>query len=188
MSNEKAWFIISTQGIGSRGALQVQSLLDLLGYEATIWTPTVKVPLTISGKVKKQDKILFPSYVFINTVIDDSKLEQALIEAKIGRFLKLPGETLPTKIAEIEIEHIKKLEESNAEPVPEEIISIEVGNLVEICVGPFVGFKGIVMKISGHSASIDTLIFGRSTPVSINIAHLSKLTENNPNEKKATEV
>jgi len=181
---EKAWYIISTQGIGSRGVFQIQAVLDILGYEGLLWTPTVKIPLTISGKVKNQDKILFPSYVFINTIIDDSRLEQALIEAKIGRFLKLPGEVLPTKIAEEEIEHIKRLEESNAEPVPEEIIAIDVGNFVEICAGPFVSFKGIVMKISGHSATVETLIFGRSTPVSINVTHLSKLTEKNPNEEK----
>lgn len=187
MSNEKAWHIISTQGIGSKGVFQIQAVLDILDYEGTIWTPMVKVEATTLGRIKSTDKTLFPSYVFLNAVIDDSKLEQALIEAKIGRFLKLPGETLPTKISDLDIEHIKDLEEANAEPVPEEIIAIDVGNLVEICVGPLVGFKGIVVKVSGHSASIDTLIFGRSTPVSVNIAHLSKLTESNPNETNPTE-
>lgn len=186
--SEKAWYVISTQGIGSRGAIQIQSLLDLLEYEGLIWTPTVKIPITCRGRIQNNNKALFPSYVFINAVIDDSRLEQALIEAKIGRFLKLPGESLPTKISAEDIEHIKKLEESNAEPVPEDIIAIDVGNLVEICVGPFIGFKGIVMKVSGHSASIDTLVFGRSTPVSVNIAHLSKLTEKNPNEKENPEA
>lgn len=186
--SDKAWYVISTQGIGSRGAIQIQSLLDRLEYEGLIWTPTVKVPVTRYGKLQNNDKTLFPSYVFLNAVIDDSKLEQALIEAKIGRFLKLPGEVLPTRISEEDIERIKKLEESDAEPVPEEIIAIDIGNLVEICVGPFIGFKGIVMKISGHSASIDTLIFGRSTPVSVNIAHLSKLTETNPDAKKTIEA
>lgn len=185
---DKAWYVVSTQGIGSRGALQIQSLLDRLEYEGLIWTPTVKVPVTKYGKVQNNDKTLFPSYVFLNAIIEDSRLEQALIEAKIGRFLKLPGEVLPTKISFEDIEYIKKLEESNVEPVPEEIITIEEGNLVEVCVGPFIGFKGIVMKVSGHSASIDTLIFGRSTPVSVNIAHLSKLTEKNPNEKENPEA
>ncbi|MGH7974908.1 MAG: transcription termination/antitermination protein NusG [bacterium] len=184
--SEKAWYIISTQGIGSRAVLKIQAILDVLGYEGMLWTPMIKIPpTTTTKKVKINGTILFPSYVFIQAVIDDSKLEQALMEAKFGKFLKLPGSTLPSQIEEICIEHIKKLEESNVEPVPEEIISIELGNLVEICVGPLIGFKGIVVKISGHSASIDTLIFGRSTPVSVNIAHLSKLTENNPNEEKA---
>jgi transcription antitermination factor NusG len=186
--SEKAWYIVSTQGIGARGALQIQSLLDRLEYDGLLWSPTLKVPILKYGKTQNNDKTLFPSYVFINTVIDDSKLEQALIEAKIGRFLKLPGETLPTKISEEDIDHIKKLEESDVEPMPEEIISIDIGNLVEICVGPFIGFKGIVTKISGHSASIDTLVFGRSTPVSVNIAHLSKLMETNPNEKENPEA
>jgi transcription antitermination factor NusG len=186
--SEKAWYIVSTQGIGSRGVLQIQAVLDILNYECTVWTPMVKVAATTLGRIKESDKTLFPSYVFLNTIIDDSRLEQALIEAKIGRFLKLPGETLPTKISDADIEHIKRLEEANAEPVPEEIIAIDIGNLVEICVGPLIGFKGIVVKISGHSASIDTLIFGRSTPVSVNIAHLSKLTEKNPNEEKTIEA
>jgi transcription antitermination factor NusG len=185
---EKAWYVISTQGIGSRAVFQIQAVLDILNYEGTIWTPMVKIPLTTTGRTKSSDKILFPSYVFLHTVIDDSRLEQALIEAKIGRFLKLPGETLPTKIADTEIEHIKQLEENNVDPVPEDIIAIELGNLVEICVGPFIGFKGIVVKISGHSASIDTLVFGRSTPVSVNLAHLAKLTETNPNEEKTVEA
>lgn len=186
--SEKAWYIISTQGIGSKGVFQIQAVLDNLDYEGTIWTPMVKVVATTLGRIKNKDKTLFPSYVFVHAVIDDSRLEQALIEAKIGRFLKLPGMTLPTQISEVEIEHIKRLEEANADPAPEEIIAIDIGNLVEICVGPLIGFKGIVVKISGHSASIDTLIFGRSTPVSVNIAHLSKLTEKNPDEEKAKEI
>jgi len=185
--SEKAWYVISTQGIGARGVLKVQALLDVLQYEGLVWTPMVKIPATTtSKKAKSTDTTLFPSYVFIEATINDSKLEQALMEAKIGKFLKLPGETLPTAISKEDIEHIKQLEVANAEPVPEEIIDINLGNLVEICVGPLIGFKGIVVKISGHSASIDTLIFGRSTPVSVNIAHLSKLTENNPSEEKAS--
>ena len=181
------WYIISTQGInGSRSVLQIQSLLDRLDYQAMVWTPAVKLTITKYGKQQNTDKPLFPSYVFINTVIDDSKLEQALMEAKIGRFLKLPGEILPTKISELDIENIKQLEETSTEPVPEEIIAINVGNLVEVCVGPFRGIKGIVSKIIGHTVYVETLVFGRSAPVNFNITHLSKLTENNPNEEKAT--
>ena len=185
--SEKAWYVISTQGIGSKGALQIQALLDNIEYEGLIWTPALKIPIMRYGKSQNNDKTLFPGYVFIQAVIDDSKLEQALVEAKIGRFLKLPGDILPTKISEEDIERIKKLEELDVETVPEEIMAIDIGNLVEICVGPFIGFKGIVMKVSGHSASIDTLIFGRLTPVSVNIAHLSKLTERNPDEKENQE-
>lgn len=185
--SDKAWYIVSTQGIGSRGVFKIQAILDILGYEGLIWTPMVKVGATTVNikKLKSIDKTLFPSYVFIQTVINDSKLEQALVEAKIGRFLKLPGETMPTMISEEDIEHIKDLEEANSEPVPEDIIAIDIGNFVEICVGPLIGFKGIVVKISGHSVTVETLIFGRSTPVSVNIAHLSKLTETNSNEEKA---
>ncbi len=186
MNDMKAWYVVSTQGIGSRGVFKIQAILDSLGYEGLIWTPTVKIPTTnTTKKAKNADKILFPSYVFVQTIIDDSKLEQAFVEAKIGKFLKLPGETMPTRISELDIEHIKKLEESNTEPVSEELIAVDLGNLVEICVGPLIGFKGIVVKISGHSATIDTLIFGRSTPVCVNIAHLSKLTETS-NEEKAS--
>lgn len=186
--DEKHWYIISTQGIGSRGALQIQSLLDRLGYKGLIWTPTIKVPVTRHNKIQNNNKSLFPSYVFINTIIDDSKLEQALIEAKLGHFLKLPGAIMPTPVSLEDIEHIKQLEESNVEPVPEDIIALDVGNLVEVCVGPFIGIKGIVSKISGHMVSVETLVFGRSAPVSFNIAHLSKLVENNPNEKENTEI
>lgn len=174
---DKAWYVISTQGIGSRGVLQVQSLLDRLEYEGLIWTPTQKTQITRYGKLQNNDKPLFPSYVFIQAVIEDSKLEQALIEAKIGRFLKLPGEVMPSFISLEEIDHIKSLEESGAEPVPEEIVAVEVGNLVEVCVGPFMGIKGIVTKVSGHTVLVDTLVFGRSAPVSFNAAHLSKLME-----------
>ena len=187
MSTEKSWHVISTAGLGNSGALKVQALLDLMQYEGLIWTPTIKAEIFRYGKKQQNDKTLFPGYVFIQTIINDSKLEQALVEAKIGRFLKLPGDVLPTKISEEDIERIKKLEDLDVETVPEEIMVIDVGNLVEICVGPFIGFKGIVMKVSGHSASIDTLVFGRLTPVSVNISHLSKLTEKTTNEKENQE-
>lgn len=175
--SDKAWYIISTQGMGPRAIIKIQSILDVLEYEGELWTPMVRVAATTTGRIKDSEKLLFPGYVFIFTVVDDSKLEQALMEGKVGKFLKKAGATFPAVIKEEEIEHIKQLEMANAAPVPEEIFDIAVGNLVEICVGPLIGFKGIVMKISGHSASIDTLIFGRSTPVTVNISHLTKISD-----------
>jgi transcription antitermination factor NusG len=179
----KEWYIISTQGMGPRAILKIQSILDTLDYEGELWTPMVRVAGTTTGRIKDSEKLLFQGYVFLHTIINDSKLEQALMEAKIGKFLKLPHDDdhdLPTPIKQEEIDHIKELEMANAAPTPEEIIDIIVGNLVEICVGPLIGFKGIVMKISGHSASIDTLIFGRSTPVTVNLSHLTKLADSIP--------
>jgi transcription antitermination factor NusG len=186
MSNEKRWYVISTQGVGSRGVLQIQSLLDRLEYSGLIWSPTVKSSIVKHGKAQNNDKPLFASYVFIQAIINDSKLEQALMEAKLGHFLKLPGEVMPTPISQEDIEHIKSLEETDVEPVEEEIIDVQVGNLVEVCVGPFMGIKGIIEEIKGRTAVIETIVFGRSAPVSVNIAHLSKLTENS-HEEKATE-
>ena len=183
---EKSWYIVSTQGIGSRGACQIQSLLDRLEYPAMLWSPSVRMKITKHNKIMNNDKPLFASYVFINTEkIIDSKLEQALMEAKLGHFLKLPGEVMPTPISQEDIEHIKSLEESDVEPVEEEIIDVQVGNLVEVCVGPFMGIKGIIEEIKGRTAVIETIVCGRSAPVSVNIAHLSKLTENIKDEKPA---
>jgi transcription antitermination factor NusG len=92
---------------------------------------------------------------------------------------------MPTPISQEDIEHIKSLEEADVEPVEEEIIDVEVGNLVEVCVGPFMGIKGIIESIRGRTAVIETIVFGRSAPVSVNIAHLSKLTENIKDENPA---
>lgn len=177
------YYIISTQGLGSRAVIKIQDLLDGLRYPGQLWVPTVKTASTMITikKAKNNGDILFPGYVFIETIIrqNDSTLEQALLETKLGKFLKYPGDDHPAVIKKTDVELIKKLEDLNVEPVPEEIIDIELGNLVEICVGPLIGFKGIVVKISGHSASIDTLIFGRFTPVSVNISHLTKLSDSN---------
>jgi transcription antitermination factor NusG len=183
----KNWHIISTQGVGNRGALLIQSLLDRLEYpETLIWTPSLKSKVIKHGKEVYDNKSLFSGYVFINTEkIIDSKLEQALMEAKLGHFLKLPGEVMPTPISQEDIEHIKSLEESNVEPVEEEIIDVQVGNLVEVCVGPFMGIKGRIESIKNRTAVIETIVFGRSAPVSVNINHLSKLTENIKDEKPA---
>lgn len=183
--SEKEWYIIYTSGLGSRGVLQIQSLLDRMGYfDSLLWVPTIKSTITKYGKQQNSDKPLFPSYVFINTTIDDSKLEQALLEAKIGRFLHTAGnEQHPAVISDDDIEHVRSLEESPIESIPEEIMVVEVGNLVEICVGPLIGIKGIVTKVVNHEVYVETLMFGRSAPVKINIAHLYKLTENGSEEK-----
>jgi len=187
--SEKNWYVISTQGIGGKGALLIQSLLDRLEYPGLIWTPSLKSKVVKHGKEVYDNKSLFSGYVFINTEkINDSKLEQALMEAKLGHFLKLPHDEthdLPTPISQEDIEHIKSLEEADVEPIEEEIIDVQVGNLVEVCVGPFMGIKGIIEEIKGRTAVIETIVFGRSAPVSVNIAHLSKLTENIKDEKPA---
>lgn len=175
---DKAWYVIYTSGLGSRGVLQVQSLLDRMGYDGLVWVPTRKTQITRYGKLQENNKPLFPSYVFLQTHIEDSLLEQALMEAKIGRFLHAPGDDQqPTKISDEVMEHVKSLEEMDLEPVPQEITVVEVGNLVEVCVGPFMGIKGIVTKVVGHDVYVETLVFGRSAPVRFNSSHLSKLLD-----------
>lgn len=188
MSNEKCWYIVSIPGIGPKGALQIQSLIDRLDYPGTlIWTPSVKARVVKHGKEVNDNRSLFSGYVFLQSnPIIDSKLEQALMEAKLGHFLKLPHDEthdLPTPISQEDIDHIKSLEEENVEPIEEEIIDVQVGNLVEVCVGPFMGIKGIIESLKGRTAVIETIVFGRSAPVSVNINHLSKLTENVKDEK-----
>jgi transcription antitermination factor NusG len=184
--NQSRWYCISTQGVnGSRGALLIQSLLNRLEYPGLLWTPSVKERVVKHGKDTFNNKSIFSGYVLVQTKISDSKLEQALMEAKLGHFLKLPGEVMPTPISQEDIEHIKSLEEANVKPIEEEIIDVAVGNLVEVCVGPFMGIKGVINEIRGHTVVIETIVFGRSAPVSVNINHLSKLTENIKDEKVA---
>ena len=187
MSNDnRKWFIISTSGLGARSVLQIQSLLDRLEYPGLLWSPSVRQRVVKHGKKVFDNKPIFNSYTFIYCQIIDSKLEQALMEAKLGHFLKLPHDEthdLPTPISQEDIDHIKSLEEENVEPIEEEIINVEVGNLVEVCVGPFMGIKGIIESLKGRTAVIETIVFGRSAPVSVNINHLSKLTENIKDEK-----
>ena len=188
--SEKCWYIISIPGIGPKGALQIQSLIDRLEYSDTvIWTPSLKSRVIKHGKEVYDNRSLFSGYVFVQSnPIVDSKLEQALMEAKLGHFLKLPHDEahdLPTPISQEDIDHIKALEEADIEPIEEEIIDVQVGNLVEVCVGPFMGIKGIINEIKNRTAVIETIVFGRSAPVSVNINHLSKLTENVKDEKPA---
>lgn len=183
---ENNWYIIYTSGIGSRGVTQVQSLLDRLGYDGMLFVPTRKTQELHYGKAQNTNKPLFPSYVFIQTHIEDSKLEQALVEAKIGRFLKYAGADLPAIITDEQMEHVRSLEESGVQSAPEELVAVEKGNLVEVCVGPFMGIKGIVTKVQGHDVFVETLVFGRSAPVRFNAAHLSKLMEQYE-EKETTE-
>lgn len=184
LETSKEWYIIHTAGIGSHGVLFVQSLLDRLGFDAMVWVPTQKTSVIRYGKPCPNNKPLFPGYVFIKTCIHDSQLEQSLMEAKIGKFLKAPGDTLPTKISEVDIAKIRTQEETGAESAPQEITSVEVGNLIEVCVGPLVGVRGIVLKVSGHDVYIETLMFGRSAPVQVNISHLSKLLDTYEETKK----
>src|ERR1035438_6557321 len=152
----RSWYCVSTQGVGNRGALLIQSLLDRLEYPNTmIWTPSLKSKVVKHGKEVFDNKSLFSGYVFINTAhITDSKLEQALMEAKLGHFLKLPHDEthdLPTPISQEDINHIRALEEADVEPIEEEIIDVQVGNLVEVCVGPFMGIKGIIESIKNRT-------------------------------------
>ena len=141
-------YVIYTSGLGSRAALQVQSLLDRMNYQnVMLWIPTQRSLITKYGKQINNDKPLFPSYIFLFGNLIDSQLEQALMEAKIGRFLHAPGmDQQPAVISEEDIQHLRSLEEIDVEPVPEEITAIEVGNLVEVCVGPFMGIKGIINR------------------------------------------
>lgn len=188
MNQDRQWYIIYTSGIGNRAAKQIQSLIDRLDLDCLLWVPSQKTKITRYGKEADNNKPIFPSYVFIYAKITDCMLEQSLMENKLGKFLKFPGadigDDLPAPLTDKEIEDVKACEESGAEPTPEEIVSIAVGDQVEILVGPFIGVRGNVIQIRGHDVHVETFVFGRSAPVQINATHLLKLMEID-NEEKA---
>lgn len=126
------------------------------------------------GEKEKVKSRLVPGYLFIEMNMSKSNLRDVLAISSVIKFL---GDNNGAKvISEHEIEKIKNSIDNLRTPDTIEL-SVQVGDEVKVIDGPFQHFVGKVEFIDNAKKMVKILImiFGRSTPVDLEINKVEKI-------------
>ena len=171
------WYIV--QAYSGFEKKVVDSIKDILSKNKLeshldqILVPTHQVTEVKKGKRTKKEKKYFPGYVLIK--IDLNKQIYHLIKniPKISGFLG--SEDKPSAITDSEIQRI--LGQVSESAINQKSgISIEVGEKVKVCDGPFASFTGLVEEIDEEKSrlKVSVSIFGRPTPIDLEYNQVEK--------------
>lgn len=115
------------------------------------------------GEIAEKEKRLYPGYILIQAVPDESVMQLIANTPRVMGFL---GKKAPRLISGEEAEKVISLMET-----VEEVSStnLTVGQTVRIIDGPFTDFNGTVKDINREKQRLTVLVtvFGRSTPVEL---------------------
>jgi len=176
-SNPKAcWCILHTySGYEQRVTRVLQQRIRSFKQEDKffeILIPTEKKMQIRGGKRFTKEEMLFPGYIFIKMILDDSSWVVARETQGVTGFVGV--EDKPTPVINKEVRAIKQylLVEK-----PKFKVSFSVGEAVKIIDGPFVDFLGTIDSIDKEKGKLKVMvsIFGRETPVELDFLQVRKI-------------
>lgn len=184
----KAWFVLQTL---TGQEQKVQKLITAQSKEQGLeeYIGDVLVPIRSEQVLKEKRKILvhkklFPGYVFLNASVfyEDAKDGSLKHYEPVWTFIRgvqgvigfLGGEE-PQPMTEEEVDNILSLC-SEAAKKPRPSIEFDIGEVVKIIEGPFMGFSGPVQeKDPDHGKlKVGVSIFGREVVAELDVAQVER--------------
>ena len=139
-----------------------------------ILVPTEEVVEMRAGQKRKSERKFFPSYVFVEMVMDENTWHMVRQTPKVIGFIGGVSDK-PAPITEKEVNTImERMEDSVDKPRPK--VLFEPGEVVRIAEGPFADFNGVVEEVYYEKSRlrVAVLILGRSTPVELEFSQVEK--------------
>jgi len=146
--------------------------MDMENKIFNILIPTEKKIKIKNGKRKVVEEKIFPGYVLVEMVVDDSSWYVVRNTPNVTGFIGTG--TVPTPVSEAEIKDLQKrigVEE------PKFKIDVSAGSPVRIIDGPFKNLEGKVTNIDEAKGKIKVSVsmFGRETPVELDFLQIKKI-------------
>ena len=170
----KNWYVLFVK---SRNETKICEALLRENYDAFI--PMKEVIFKRAGMMERVKKIMFPSYVFVETDEDYVTFNENLKVIKtrvsgIVRNLKYDNEgTAP--LTEPEIQLLSRL--LGKKRVMEHSIGVIEGDRIIITEGPLMGFESQIVHIDRHKrqATLELDILGNKTTTKVSLEIISKI-------------
>lgn len=172
---ERKWYVIQTftgQEDKAKKALD-QTIIDegLKDRVFQVLVPVEDVVEIKGGKRVERVNKMFPGYVFLDMVLDDTTWYLIRQTNGVARFIG--SKVQPTPVSEKEMQRVLK-QLGKQERLE---VSFERGEGVRVISGPFRGYTGSIDEINPEKGKMKVLIniFGRDTPVEVNFEHAQKI-------------
>jgi len=171
---EKNWYTVKVQSNRERSVSEKlkQEMMRDFKEEINVLIPSQHISMIKNGKVKKKEQLLYPGYIFVETVSVDKVLHFTKIINGLSSVLKDPQGT-PIVLRQSEVDRMTgEVQERKSMDKGLYLVGEEVG----VINGPFASFRGKIQSIDYEKdkVKIEVTIFGRATIVDLTLADISK--------------
>jgi transcriptional antiterminator NusG len=135
--------------------------------------PIEKEYIQVKDKKVLRDKIIYNGYVYFES---KNKLKEDELKdfSNFPHVISMFGEKMPLLMSKMDVQRILKDELLN-EHNETKRIKYSIGEIILIKDGAFGNFEGSISSINDDKVDVDVMIFGRKTPVTLNIEQISKV-------------
>ncbi len=170
---ENKWFVVHTySGHERKVAITLGErvrVMDLTDRINEVLIPTQKKIIISNGKKKEVDERMFPGYILVKAVIDDSVWHAIRTTPGVTGFVGIGNR--PTPLSKKEVDSIVKFMKLDA---PRFEAKFKEGDAVKINGGAFKDFLGKVNKVMTDQGRLEVLVsvFDRETPVEVDFTQV----------------
>ena len=175
--NPKArWYVVHTaSGHEVRVMETLRQRVESMGLIDKVFelhVPTQDRVVIRSGKKLTIKEKIFPGYLLVKMIIDDTGWLAVRTTPGITGFVGTGGK--PTPLSDTEVKNIQKFVSA---PAPRFKTKFSVGEAVKITDGPFADFLGTIHEMDETKGKVKVLvsIFGRETPVELDFLQIQKV-------------
>lgn len=170
MSETAKWYVVHTfSGYENKVANDISTVVENHNLQHLIQevsVPTETVTEIKDNKTKEVERKVFPGYVLIKMVMNDESWY--VVRNTRGCTGFVGPESKPVPLTDSEVAALG-VEKHTVE------VNYKIGDTVSVVEGPLEGFTGIVQTIDKNNNSVSVIIsmFGRETPVDLELAQVS---------------
>ncbi len=173
---QRHWYALHTySGHENKVMTNILRRAEMMSLQSKIFrilVPTEPEMTTRNGKKVEVKRKIYPGYVLIEMVLDDSTWY--LIKSTTGVIGFIPPGNKPIPLQPKEIADILEAEEGQ---VPVIVVKFEKNETVRVASGPFTEFTGRIEEVNADKEKLKVLIsiFGRDTPVELDFSQVEKV-------------
>ncbi len=174
--NEAGWYVIhSYSGMENLVKTNLEHRIDSMDMADYVFDVIVPTETEIEIRDKKRREVerrLYPGYVLVQMQLTDDSWICVRETPGVTGFVGIGNQ--PTPLSSAEVDQIMSRIESKD---PKVRVNFGLGEKVRITHGPFSEFAGVVDELQPDKgkARVMVSIFGRDTPVEVDIVHLAQL-------------
>lgn len=174
--SDKHWYAVHTySGHENRVKTNIERRAESMNLKDKIFrilVPTEQELRMRGGKKQEVQRKVFPGYVLIEMVLDDSTWHLVKSTTGVTGFVNSGNKPVPLQEREIQ-EILDAIEAPDRRPK----VKWEKDQVVRVTAGPFAEFTGKIEEVNAAKEKLKVLIsiFGRDTPVELDFDQVERI-------------
>jgi len=174
--SEKQWYAVHTySGHENKVKTNIERRADSMNLKDKVFrilVPTEAELRTRAGKRQEVQRKVFPGYVLIEMVLDDTTWHLVKSTTGVTGFVMSGNKPVPLQDREVQ-DILEAIEAPDRKPK----VKWSRDEVVRVVAGPFADFTGKIEEVNVQKEKLKVLIsiFGRDTPVELDFSQVERL-------------